>query len=256
MTHSSPSLSGRTIVVTGASSGIGRAAAIELGRAGAQVVVVGRHPGRVEETCELVRASHSRARVFGVCGDVRRWPDMEAMAAQARDHFGGIDGLVTSAGTSGTQAQTRGVPFAAVQLPIEEWDEVIDTNLTGTIFSIRAVLPTMIDQGEGDIILVSSARSARRGEPYALAYCASKHGIMALSDSLQQNLEPHGIRIQTLLPDVVDTPMMQLAKHLAPQGTLKPEAVGRLIVEMISLPPDAVWREPLLTPRLPFAATA
>ena len=249
-----PSLAGRTFIITGASSGIGRATAVELGLHGAQVVVVGRQRERVDETCRLVRAQNPEAQTLGICADVRRWPDMEAMAVQTLDHFGTIDGLITSAGTSGTQAQTRGVPFATVQLPLEEWDEVIDTNLTGTILSIRAVLPAMIEQEEGDIILVSSARGARRGEPYAPAYCASKHGIMALSASLEKELEEHGIRIQTLLPDVVDTPMLQLAKHLAPQGTLKPEAVGRLIAELVSLPQDAVWREPLLTPRLPVAA--
>lgn len=239
-------------IVTGGTSGIGRATAISLAREGVAVAVVGRSMTRIEETLSLIReqTTHqvSAKPPLGLALDVRSPSDMDKMVGKVMERFGRIDILVAAAGSGGSSAMARGLPYAVVQLPTEEWDEVIDTNLKGMFLSNRAVLPVMMSQGKGNIINMSSSRGATRGLPYAAAYSASKHGVIGLSEALAEEVRSYGIRVQVLLPDVTETPMMLVTGNLAPYGLLKPETVAHFIICMLALPPDAVLSYPLIAP--------
>ena len=239
-------------IITGGSSGIGRATAIALSRAGAHVVLIGRNVQRIEETLSVISDESTNRKYekyhLGLSLDVRKESDMNKMVEKTIDKFGRVDILIAAAGSGGSRAVERGLPFAVVQLPTEEWDEVIDTNLKGIFLSNRAVLPFMMKQRKGDIINISSSRGAILGLPYAAAYSASKHGVMGLSEALADEVRPYGIRVQVLLPDVTDTPMLHVTRNLAPHGLLNPERVAKSILYMLSLPHDTVLINPLVTP--------
>jgi NAD(P)-dependent dehydrogenase (short-subunit alcohol dehydrogenase family) len=237
-------LRGQVALVTGASSGIGRAAAIALAGEGAGVTVAGRDRPRVEETAARVRERGGEA--LALVADVRREDDMERAVRETLDAFGRLDVLIASAG----RGATRG-PRAVVQMPADEWDEIIDTNLKGVFLSNRAVLPAMIRQRSGTILNVSSARGATGATPYAAAYAASKHGLMGLTAALAEEMRAYNVRVMALLPDATDTPLIARAHATAPRGKMTPEAVAGLMLEMILEPHDMLWRDPLLAP---FAA--
>ncbi len=245
-------LENKVAIITGGSSGIGRATAVALSRWGADVVVVGRNVEHIEETLSMVREERKEQTYagdpLGLSLDVRKESDMNKMVEQTIEKFGRVDILVAAAGSGGSIATTRKFPYAVVQLPTEEWDEVIDTNLKGIFLSNRAVLQVMMKRRKGDIINISSSRGATLGLPYAAAYSASKHGVMGLSEALAEEVRSYGIRVQVLLPDVTDTPMLHVTGKLAPYGLLKPETVANTIICMLTLPGDTVLTDPLVAP--------
>lgn len=250
---SDQSVAGRVAIVTGGSSGIGQATAIALARRGACVAVVGRDPGRLALAGTMLRRASTgvldeSSSYMTITGDVRDPADMERMAADVRQRFGRIDILVAAAGVGGSAGRTTGLPRAVIQTSVEEWDEVVDINLKGVLIAVRAVLPDMIEQRAGDIVIVSSSRGATRGRPYASAYCASKRALAGFTTLAAEQLSEHGIRMQALLPDMVDTPMIERAKHLAPRGAMSPDEVGRIIVGMIEWPDDSMLVDPLVAP--------
>jgi Short-chain alcohol dehydrogenase of unknown specificity len=249
MTHK---LKNKVAIITGGSSGIGQATAIALYKAGAKVAIVGRNTLRINNALDFIRkqieVSVTTESLLGLTLDVRKESDMNEMVLQVMENFGRIDILVASAGSGGSLATARRLPYAVVQLPTEEWDEIIDTNLKGIFLSNRAVLPIMMKQMEGDIINVSSSRGATYGLPYAAAYSASKHGVMGLSEALSEEVHAYGIRVQVILPDVTDTPMLHATESLAPQGLLKTEMVADIIFRMLTLPGDTVMEYPLIEP--------
>jgi len=231
-------LAGRVAIVTGGSSGIGRATALALGRADARVVVVGRDSERLQRTTkELERTTGGR--VLGLSLDVRSECDTAALAEQVLAAHGRIDILVACAGVGAGPRQT--VPRPVAQLAVADWDVVVDTNVRGTFLSDRAVLPTMIAQGEGDIVHLSSAPAGIRGQPLAAAYCASKFAVNALSESLSSEVREHGIRVHLVFPGLVETPLVKgagLAKRFG--SPLAPERVADFLVWLLCLPRDAV----------------
>ncbi len=245
-------IQGQVAIVTGGSSGIGRATAVALAREGAKVVVVGRNTLRIDETISIIRDVTNRrlstASPLGLALDVRSESDMIEMAQTTMDKFGRIDILVAAAGTGGSTAMARRLPYAIVQMPVEEWDEVIDTNLKGIFLSNRAVLPAMMWQRRGNIINISSSRGATYGIPYSAAYSASKHGVMGLSEALAEETRSYGIKVHVVLPDVTDTPLMNITGNIAPYGLLKPESVANFILHIIVLPFDTILTHPLIAP--------
>jgi len=132
---------------------------------------------------------------------------------------------------------------------LEDWDAIIEINLTGTFLSNRAVLPAMMAQKQGDIINMSST-SGRQGRPFDGAYCASKFGIIGLSESLAEEVGRHGIRIQTVLPDAVETPLWNQngPAALKPPQTIPPERVAQLVCYMLALPRDTYLLNPVIAP--------
>jgi NAD(P)-dependent dehydrogenase (short-subunit alcohol dehydrogenase family) len=237
-------LSERVAIVTGGSSGIGRATAVELAREEAQVVVVGRDSSRLRETLSEIETIVG-ATALAVEADVRSALDMERMAKSAVERFGRIDILVAAAGV----LRTPGLGLKTLaQTPVEAWDEIVRTNLTGTFLSIRAVLPYLLAQKSGDIVTVSS-KGGRKGVAFDAPYCASKFGVLGLTESLAEEVRARGVRVQAVVPGNFDTPVWkQNGPFARPANLPPPERVAVLIVEMLALPGDCFLPAPLAEP--------
>jgi NAD(P)-dependent dehydrogenase (short-subunit alcohol dehydrogenase family) len=242
-------LRGQIAIVTGGSSGIGRATCMALAREGAFVVVVGQTPARMTGTVAELERVLGAGGSLGLVLDVRLEADMEEMARQTIARFGRVDIMIACAGVGGGKHSGRLLPYPVAQMPTQEWDEVVDTNLKGVFLSNRAVLPAMISQRSGSIINISSARGGRHGSPYAAAYCASKFGVVGFSESLAEEVRPFGIKVQVVLPDATDTPILGGGEAASLFGrTLPPARVGDFIVHLLSLPEDTILLHSIIAP--------
>ena len=239
-------LAGRIVIVTGASSGIGREVCLALAVHGAQVVAVGRDSARLQETALRMRArSATTPAALCLSLDVAREADMQRMAALTLEAFGRIDALVHSAGV--LRARGAGLKTVA-KLPAAEWDEVLDINLRGTWLANRAVLPAMRSAGRGDILNLSS-KSGRTGLAYDAPYCASKFGVIGLSEALAAEVADAGVRVQVLLPGRFDTEVLQQTGPLPhPEGIPPPCRVADLVTWMLSMPDDCRLVAPVIDP--------
>ena len=239
------SLVGQVAIVTGGTVGIGFSTALLLAREGAHVVVVGRNRKRLEKALVEIEEQESSLQPMGLLLDVRNQADMELMAEKTRDHFGRIDILVTAAGilrAGDGRLQTM------QQMSETDWDEVVDTNLKGVFLANRSVLPTMIQQGGGNIINLSST-SGRTGLAFDSAYCASKFALIGLSESLAEEVRRYGIRVQMLLPGAIETGMWDQNGPLPPpRDILTPERVARFIIYSLTMPMDTILDSPIIEP--------
>lgn len=237
-------LDGQVVVVTGGTAGIGRAVCLCLAAHGAHVVIVARNRERLERTAAEVRRQASR-RPLCVCGDVRREDDMNDMARATVKRFGRIDALVASAGI----LRPRGRELKTlVQMSPREWDEVVDTNLKGVFLSNRAVLPAMLTRRCGHIVNLSST-SGRHGYAFDSAYCASKFGVISLTEALAEEVRSYGVRVQVLLPGAIDTPMWDQNGPLPrPEYALPPERVADVVLHLLVTAPDAIVVAPVIEP--------
>jgi 3-oxoacyl-[acyl-carrier protein] reductase len=239
-------LNERVAIVTGGSSGIGRATCVALAKEGANLVVLGRNPVHLRETVEEIkRQAKIRPDLLSLALDVRQERETNEIVRQTLNGFGRIDILVTCAGILRAQ---RGALKTLCQTSLEEWDEVLDTNLKGVFFSNRAVLPTMIRQRKGHIINVAST-SGLRGLAFDSAYCASKFGVIGLSEALAGEVCQYGVKVQAVLPGTIDTPMWSQNGPLPrPRAMLSAERVADLIVLMLTLPEDTMLVSPVIVP--------
>jgi NAD(P)-dependent dehydrogenase (short-subunit alcohol dehydrogenase family) len=142
--------------------------------------------------------------------------------------------LIAAAGIGRAPLGGGRIPPPVAQMSTTEWDTVVNTNLTGTFLTNRAVLPAMIACGGGDIVNFSSARAGRHGEPFASAYCASKFAILGLSAALREEAAAYGIRVTSVLPDATRTPMIGTSRSFGP--AMSAEQVADLIVRLVRLP--------------------
>ncbi len=237
-------LSGQVAVVTGGSSGIGRASCLALAREGAHVVVVDIDQGRIEETARAIEQAGGPADSLGLSLDVTRESDMQAMASRTLERHGRIDILVASAGI----LRGRGaLPKPMVDVSPDEWDQVLDTNLKGVFLSNRAVLPAMIRQRRGNIVNISSM-AGKQGKAHDSAYCASKFGVIGLTESVAEEGRQYGVRVQVILPDVVDTPIWLQNGPIRPEQALSAERVADLILYIITLPEDTIMQGCMISP--------
>ncbi len=184
-------LSGKISVVTGASRGIGRQIARALHDAGATVAVTGRHK---KTTDTAARDIGDRCRPY-VC-DQRDPAAIEHFARAVLKDLGAPDVLVNNAGLM------RSGPVA--EFPLDQWNEVIETNLTGVFLVTKAFLPSMIRKNRGDIFMISSM-SGKKGDPGTAAYNASKFGLQGFSQALMYEVRRNNIRVMVLNPSSVDT---------------------------------------------------
>ncbi len=239
---------GTIAIVTGAASGIGRATAIALAGARATVVLVDRDRDRLEEAAGAARSAAPAApdeRVVTVTADVRVEQEVDSMARAVTDRFGRVDVLVQCAGILRSGG---GAPRMVAHTPVADWDEVLDVNLKGTFLCNRAVLPAMMKQRSGQIINLSST-SGRRGRALDGPYCASKFGVIGLTESLAEEVRPFGIKALAILPDAVRTPLWrQNGPIAAPEDALDPERVADLILYVLELPHDTILDHVTIAP--------
>ena len=238
-------LAGQVAIVTGGASGIGRAVCKALSKEGASVIIIDINQETVQQTLDELDKAGNDQGAMGIVADVRREEDMEEMVRKTLDRFGKIDILVHCAGILRGEG---GTPRILAQISTEEMNNVIDTNLKGTFLCNRAVLPGMIKQGTGNIVNVSST-SGRKGRAFDSVYCASKFGVIGLSESLAEEVRQYGIKVQTVLPDAVDTPFWdQNGPIRAPEYALPPARVADLIVYMLTLPEDTFLENIVISP--------
>lgn len=189
-------LDGKVAIVTGASSGIGYAAARLFAAEGARIVVAARGRAGLEALVAEVSAEGGEAAMLA--GDVREETHARALVELARRRFGGLDVALNNAGSVGEVA-------SAPELSAAAWRECIDTNLTGAFFGARYQVPAMRERG-GSIIFTSSFVGHTVGMPGMAAYAAAKAGLQGLMQVLAVEGGPHGIRVNTLVPGGTDTP--------------------------------------------------
>jgi NAD(P)-dependent dehydrogenase (short-subunit alcohol dehydrogenase family) len=208
-------LQDKVVVITGASSGLGRAAAQEFARAGATVVLAARRADALQETAAQCRDLGATALV--VVTDVTNEESVQRLAAEALDRYGRIDVWVNNAGVSS---------FGLLEnTPFEAHRRVFETNVYGAMFGARAVLPTFRRQGRGVLINVGSTLS-KVGQPFVPSYVISKFALRGLSEALRSELAEYpGIHVCTLLPYAMNTQHFESA----------PNFVGRA---PYALPPD------------------
>lgn len=237
-------VAGRAIIITGAAGGIGAATARLLARHGARLVLVDLAVEPVQALAAEL-AAEPGAEAMALPADISSEADMAAMAAATLDTFGRIDALVAAAGILRTGGTLRPV----ADTPFEDWRRIIDINLTGTFLSNRAVLGAMLAQKRGDIVNISSV-SGRQGRAFDGPYAASKFGIIGLSESLAEEVQREGVRVQTVLPDAVDTGLWDQSgtAALKPRTMLGPDQVASFIHYLLTLPRDAYLLNPVVAP--------
>ncbi len=198
-------LSGTVALVTGASSGIGRATAIALSAAGASVALVARRRDRLDALAAEITGNGGQAAAFDA--DVSSQDAANQTIAAVVERFGRLDTVVNNAGVMLVG------PFA--DAPDGEWDRMIDVNVRGVLYITRAALPHLIEAAEGgprevaDVVTISST-AGRVARPNTVVYNVTKFGVVAFSEALRQELQPKRVRVSVIEPGTVDT---ELASH-------------------------------------------
>jgi NAD(P)-dependent dehydrogenase (short-subunit alcohol dehydrogenase family) len=237
----SGALAGRVALVTGAGSGIGRAAAVRLAREGAALALVGRTAARLQET----RASIRDTDVECYPADVGEPAAVDAVVAAVLSRFLRLDVVVNAAGIN---VRRRSLADTAV----EDYERVLDTNLRGAFLLSRAVLPAMRAQGGGTIVHISSDSGLRGNDFAGVAYTASKFGVRGLVEAINAEERRHGIRATAIFPGEVNTPILDQRPVPVPaearQRMLQPDDVAECIALAATLPPRAIVEHLVIRP--------
>lgn len=234
-----PNLSGQVAVVTGAGRGIGAAIAQELANLGVTVVLSGRTEKTLRETASRIVAGGGKAETL-TC-DVCDLGSVENLAAAVEEKFRRVDVLVNNAGIGSFTSPLH-------ELTPPEWEKVLNTNLRGVFYSIRAFAPLMIRAKSGHIINISSL-AGKNALPNGAAYAASKWGLNGLTYSVAEELRAHNIRVSVVCPGSVDT---ELSPHTGknPSKMLKPEDVAHVVGMLVTQAPQSFASEVLIRPTL------
>lgn len=229
-------LEGKVAIVTGASSGIGKAAAMLFAREGAGIVLVARRRPELDAVASLI--SQEGGRAVAVAGDVQEEAVACRAAAAAVSEFGGLDIAFNNAGTLGELGPTTDVSPKG-------WRDTLEINLTSAFLWAKHQLPRMLERGAGSIIFTSTFVGHTLGFPGAAAYAASKAGLIGLTQALATEFGPQAVRVNALLPGGTDTPMAaqmngtpeamaQVARLHALKRIAKPDEIARAALFLAS----------------------
>jgi NADP-dependent 3-hydroxy acid dehydrogenase YdfG len=239
-------ISGKVVVITGASSGLGEATARLLARQGASVVLGARRNDRIKALAdELVGAG---GKASSVATDVRDREQVKRLVDSAVESFGRIDVMLNNAGV---------MPLAPLErLKTDEWDQMIDVNLKGVLNGIAAALPYMKEQKSGHFINVASV-AGHKIIPDGTVYCATKFAVRALSEGLRQEVKPYNIRTTVISPGAVATELLEHISEKTIQAQTKDfvskiavpaETFARMVAFAINEPADVDVNEILFRP--------
>jgi len=217
------SLANRVALISGAGTGIGRAIALALARAGVKVALCGRRPQPLDDAVAAIRGEQGEG--LAIPADVSVAAEVARLVERTLDAYGAIDILVNNAAVGG------GGEIHAHDLA--EWDRLLQVNLRGPFLLARAVLPHMRRQGRGDILNISS-ESGLEHYPGDGAYGISKHALNELSELIQRENQGHGIRVATICPGMVVTEMTQDSPGLDHAKCLQPEDIADLAMWLLT----------------------
>lgn len=205
-------------MITGASSGIGRGLAVEIARRGAKVGLVARRADAMDNAVREIEAAGGKA--LALPADVQSEESVRTVADKLRAEFGPIDVLIANAGIGPARDALR---FNAAEVA-----DVMSVNVVGASNSVAAVLPEMLAQGSGQLVVISSL-SAYRGLPKSAAYCASKAAVSAFFESLRLDLEPRGIAVTIIHPGFIKTALTAGRSAKLPYLMELDDAVGKMV---------------------------
>ncbi|MBZ5683827.1 MAG: SDR family NAD(P)-dependent oxidoreductase [Acidobacteriia bacterium] len=230
-------LAGQVAVITGAGRGIGSAIARKLAALSATAVLLGRTKSALDETARAIVDAGGKTEVIPC--DVTVLHQLEYAAARVDSTFGRLDILVNNAGVGGFNDPLH-------NLPPEEWDRILNTNLRGVYYAIRTFAPIMIRAYSGHIINISSL-AGKNALPNGAAYAASKWGLNGLTYSVAEELRKHNVRASVVCPGSVDT---ELSPHAGkdPDKMLQPDDVAHAVAAIVTQAPQSFMSEILLRP--------
>ena len=235
------SLAGKTVLVTGASSGIGRAMALCMADAGANVALVGRSEDRLGTVADKIGTN-----ALVLAADLTIAGGVERVVARASAHFGQIDIVLPNAGLYIPGQVSEGDPDA--------WDGMLAINVNSVFRLVHAVLPQMIARGSGDIVITSSV-SGHETIHWEPIYSASKHAVQAFVHTVRRQVAPQGIRLGAVAPGVVlnelwgYTDPAKIAEKVAAREGLRSEDVADAVLYMVTRPPNVTIRDLVILPQ-------
>jgi NAD(P)-dependent dehydrogenase (short-subunit alcohol dehydrogenase family) len=238
-------LAGRVAFVTGASSGLGRATALALARAGASVALVARGASDLATVAAELRDTGGGA--LPIACDLADADALADAVRRTREDLGPLGVLVNAAGTD--------APASVSELSVEAWDRVLAVNLRAVFVLSRLAVPDMIEAGHGTIVNVSSV-AGKRGWANASAYCASKFALTGFTQALGAEVRRYGVRACVVYPGAMAThwgtwsaeERRAESRANSPRDALPPETVGAFIAWIATAPPELVLDEAIVTP--------
>lgn len=234
------------VLITGASSGIGKATALELADRGARVMLAARREDRLQQLTDRINKAGGTAEYCVT--DVTRRDQVERLCTETMENFGTVTVLFANAGI---------MPLTFMKnLQVDDWDATIDVNLKGMLYTIAGVMPEMLDKNRGHIITVSSI-AGHKVLPSGAVYCGTKYAVRAISEGLRQELHPEtNIRVTIVSPGAVSTELTESitdpdAKAFVGSWELtpiKPDAIARAVAYAIEQPADVDVNEVIVRP--------
>ncbi|PBB06654.1 MULTISPECIES: SDR family oxidoreductase [Salimicrobium] len=239
-------LQNKTAIITGASSGIGKAVAHHLAGQGANVVLAARRSDRLQELADEVKNEHNTG-VKVVETDVTKKEDLENLVSETKSEFDSVDIFINNAGVMLLSFLKND--------HVDEWEQMVDVNIKGVLFGVHAVLPTMVEQESGHIINISSV-AGHEVFPSSAVYSATKYAVRALSMGMEKELSRTGVRVTNISPGAVDT---ELTDHItdgdvfdmfkgASSKTLKAEDIAKAVTYAVTQPDYVDVNEVMVRP--------
>lgn len=235
-------MSNPLVIVTGASRGVGEALVLRLVEEGHYVAALARSGDRLEALARRAEESGDHGKVIPCPVDVSDASAVTELVNRLEAEHGPIEWLVNNA------AVVQNVPF--IEQSLDRIDEIIDTNLKGTMYVTHAAIRHMIPRKKGRIIQVASVAGIRGIEGQA-SYCASKHGMVGFSDALAQELVAHGIPMATICPGAIDTPLWDPETNPYPgdvSQTIQPKEIVDLVMFVLGQPARTLFKRVVLFP--------